>query len=148
VQACSEAAGDRGGAVEVDLAVRSLPDMPAEIVREFRELPDGTHALGNICLTIGPSGWVEFPDAVEFRLWPCTRRLQRACLGSMFLRGELVRLLAVHGGHAGYVVNESSDPVEFWHQSAGRSNDGHPAEYMAAGAAEPAIAPARSEHNR
>jgi hypothetical protein len=138
-----EAVRGRVGTVEADLAIRSLPDMPAEVVLEFRELPDGTHALGSIYLTIGPSGSVEFPDAVEFRLWPCTRRLQRACLGSMLLRNELVRLLEGHRGHAGYVVNESCDPVEFWHESAGRLNDGHPAEYMAEGAARPCAGPDR-----
>ena len=145
---CDETSRDgleaaRGAECEVVLAIRSLPDMPAEVVREFPILPDGSHALGNVYLQVGPSGWSAFPDAVEFRLWPCTRRLQRACLGSMLLRDKLVRLLQWHGGHAGYVVNESCDPVEFWLESVGRTNDGHPAEYVVTAQAEPRADPDR-----
>ena len=99
-----QSAQGSGRSVEVELSVRSLPDMAPEVVREFAQLPDGSHALGTVYLTIGASAWPEFPDAVEFRLWPCTRRLQRVpAFGSALLRSELIRLLERHGGHAGYV---------------------------------------------
>lgn len=121
---------DRPGPVEVPVSFRSWPDMPVDLVGEFPRLQDGTYALGYVYLSVKPSGWSEFPSAVEFRLWPCTRRLQRALIGSAQFRRELVSVLERCRGHAGYVVNESCDPVEFWHESSGRSNDNHPPEYV------------------
>jgi hypothetical protein len=131
---------DQPNPVDVAVSFRSLPDMPADVVHEFPRLPDGGHGMGNVYLTVKPSRWSEFPHAVEFRLWPSTRRLQRAIIGSRLLRNELIRVLERCGGHAGYVVNESCAPVEFWHESAGRSNDGHPPEYVGPSHAEPSAA--------
>ena len=128
---------DYSDPVEVPVSLRSWPDMPADVVDEFPQLSDGSHGLGNVYLSVGPSRWSEFPSAVEFRLWPCTRRLQRAVIGSVQFRNELVRVLERCGGHVGYVVNESCHPVEFWHESSGRSNDGHPPEYVGRSQAEP-----------
>jgi len=134
---------DQPGPVEVAVSFRSRPDMPADVVDEFPRLSDGGHGLGNVYFSVRPSAWSEFPHAVEFRLWPCTRRLQRAIIGSAELRGELVQVLEWCGGHAGYVVNESCDPVEFWHELSGRSNDGHPPEYIEQRHAEPGAPPDR-----
>jgi hypothetical protein len=116
--------------VEVELSFRSQQDMPADVVDEFPRLSDGSRGLGTVYLSIQPSGLSEFPHAVEFRLWPCTRRLQRAIIGSALLRGELVHVLERCGGYAGYVLYDSCVPVEFWRVSAGQSNDGHPPEYV------------------
>lgn len=116
--------------VEVAVSFQSRSDMPADVVDEFPVLPEGGHGLGNVYLSVEPSSWNEFPHAVMFRLWPCTRRLQRAIIGSSQLRGELVHLLERCNGHVGYVVNECCDPVEFWHELSGRSNDDHPWEYI------------------
>jgi hypothetical protein len=128
---------DQPGSVEVAVSFRSRPDMPTDLVDEFPRLPEGGHGLGNVYVSVETSTWNEFPHALEFRLWPCTRRLQRAIIGSLLLRCELVRILERCGGHAGYVVNESCDPVEFWRESSGRSNDDHPPEYVASKHSEP-----------
>ncbi len=131
---------DQPAAVEVAVSFRSRPDMPMNVVDQYPRLPEGGHGLGNIYLTVGPSAWSEFSNAIEFRLWPCTRGLQRAIIGSRLLRTELIGVLERCGGHVGYVVNESCDPVEFWHESSGRSNDDHPPEYVGQRHAEPGAA--------
>ncbi len=132
---------DQSGPAKVCVSFRSWPDMPMDVVGEFPRLPDGGHALGLVHLSVGPSRWSELSHAVEIRLWPCTRRLQRAIIGSRLLRSELVRVLERCGGLAGYVVNESCDPVEFWRASSGRLNDDHPPEYVGRIHAEPGAEP-------
>lgn len=126
-----EAAKSSIGKIEVELCVRSLPDMPEEIVKEFRLLSDGTYALGTVYLTIEPADeYNEFPKGVEFRFWPCTRRLQHAIIGSALLRDELIGLLEQHKGHVGLVLLESCFAAEFWHESTGRTDVNYPPEYF------------------
>jgi hypothetical protein len=122
---------------EVDLTLRSFEDMPVDIISQYRRLPDGGGCLGYIYLSIKRANFVEFPDAIDFRFWPCTRQLQQLCFGSMLLRAKLVELLKRHQGYAGYIRNESCNHVEFWHHSTGRANDEYPPEYTFKNPTEP-----------
>ena len=117
------------GRVELGLTLRALPDMPVNILQGYSELAGGGRGIGLIYLTIEECGHEAFPDAVTFRIWPCTRPLQRACFGSMLLRSKLVEILKTCGGHLGLILYESCVPTEFWNCTTGRSNDQHPPEY-------------------
>lgn len=125
-----EAAKSSVGKIEVEVSFRSLPDMPEEIVKEFRLLSEGTYALGYVYLTIEPADeYNQFPDGVVFRIWPCTRRLQHAIIGSAIMRDELIGLLEQHNGHVGLIML-TGEGVEFWHETTGRTNYIYPPEYF------------------
>jgi hypothetical protein len=122
-----EMAKAKTGECDVDLSFRAPADVPVAITDGLPRNKGGTIVLGRICLHVRPaSSWLAYPDCVEFSFWPCTRQIQRACMGSMILRDSLVRLLAEHDGEAGLIDDGTGSSTEFWTKALGRVNDDYP----------------------
>ncbi len=99
---------------EVVVSIRSMPDMPAAVVKEFPQFSSNVRKLGDIKISRRRAS--ERPGHA-FRIWPSTPQLQHAIFSSSLFRKEIIRILEKCDGHLGYLVVEKCDPVGFWHRS-------------------------------